>query len=96
VEVLALRVELHVPAATSLKAKRQVVKSLVDTVRHRYGVAAAEVDNQDLWQRASVGFAAVAGEAAHVSEVIDSVERYVWSIPEVDVIDVVRTWLEEQ
>ena len=94
-QVLALRVELHVLAATSLKAKRSVVKSIVEAARHRYGVAAAEVDHQDTWQRAALGFAAVGGDVAHVTDVIDQVERFVWSHPEAEVIETERTWLEE-
>ena len=93
-QVLALRLEIHLPAAESLKAKRSVVKSIVESARHRYGVAAAEVDHQDTWQRAALGFAAVGGSVAHVRDVIDEVERFVWSNPEIDVTEVERTWLE--
>jgi uncharacterized protein YlxP (DUF503 family) len=93
-QVLALRVEVHIPAAGSLKAKRQVVKSIVESARHRYGVASAEVGHQELWQRSSFGFAAVGGSAEHVTEVIDEVERFVWSHAEVEVTEVERTWLE--
>jgi uncharacterized protein len=93
-QVLALRVELHVPAAGSLKAKRSVVKSIVEAARHRYGVAAAEVDHQDTWQRAALGFAAVSGSVTQATDVIDQVERFVWSNPEVEVVETERTWLE--
>jgi uncharacterized protein YlxP (DUF503 family) len=55
--------ELHVPASQSLKDKRQVVKSLLDGARRRYGVSAAEVGFQDQWQRARLGFAVVASSA---------------------------------
>jgi len=71
--VLVLDVELHIPAARSLKAKRAVVKSLVETSRQRFHVAAAEVGYQDRWQRSQIGFAALAGSANHVVEVIDEV-----------------------
>lgn len=93
-QVLALRVELHVPAAGSLKAKRSVVKSIVEAARHRYGVSAAEVDHQDTWQRAALGFAVVSGSVTQAGDVIDEVERFVWSHPEVEVVETERTWLE--
>jgi len=92
--VLALEVDLHVNDSQSLKAKRQVVKSIVDTARHRFGVSAAEVGGQDLWQRATLGFAVVASSAAHAVEVIDAVDRYVWSSPRIDVLSTDRRWLE--
>ena len=42
---------------------------------------------QDKWQRCELGFAAVAGEVAHVTKVLDAVERFAWSFPEVDVLE---------
>ncbi|MCU1451134.1 MAG: hypothetical protein JWP02_3304 [Acidimicrobiales bacterium] len=42
---------------------------------------------QDKWQRAELGFAAVAGNSTHVTDVLQSVERFVWSFPEVEVLD---------
>ena len=92
--VLAIDVQLLVPTSGSLKDKRAVVKSLLEAARHRYGVAAAEVEHQDTWQRAGVCFAAVAGSASHVEDVIAEVERFVWSHPELEVLSVERRWLE--
>jgi uncharacterized protein YlxP (DUF503 family) len=93
VHVLALEVELHINESRSLKAKRAVIKSIVESARRRYGVAAAEVGFHDQWQRSRLGFAAVGGEASHVGDVIDEVERFVWSHPEVEVTEVERQWL---
>ena len=92
--VCALSVDLHIPGSASLKAKRTVVKHLVETAKSRFGVAAAEVGSQDQWQRSELGFAAVASTARHVEEVLDSVERFVWSHPEITVLRVDRSWLE--
>jgi uncharacterized protein YlxP (DUF503 family) len=50
-------------------------------------VAAAEVGYQDKWQRAELGFAAVSGNSGHVTDVLQSVERFVWSFPEVEVLE---------
>jgi uncharacterized protein YlxP (DUF503 family) len=94
VHVLALSVELHVPASQSLKAKRSVVQSLLESARHRFSVAASETGHQDSWQRAQLGFVAVSGSPTHCTDVIDEVERYVWSTPGVEVLDVGRHWLE--
>ena len=90
----ALEIELHIPESRSLKAKRAVVKPIVEGVRHRFSVAAAEVDHHDQWQRTSIGVAAVAGSQGHVVDVLDEVERFVWAQPGVDVLAATRTWLE--
>jgi uncharacterized protein YlxP (DUF503 family) len=94
VHVLALSVELHLPQCRSLKDKRAVVKSMTEGARKRYAVAAAETDHQDTWQRAQLGFACVSGSTTHADEVIDEVERFVWSFTEADVVEVGRTWME--
>ena len=93
--VLALEVEAHLPQARSLKDKRQVLRSVLDTARHRYAVAAAEVGFQDLWQRTLLGFAAVSASAAHATDVLDDVERLVWAQPGLEVTRAERTWLEQ-
>jgi uncharacterized protein len=92
--VCALSVDLQIPSSSSLKAKRTVVKHLVETAKSRFGVAAAEIGTQEQWQRSELGFAAVAGTPGHVEEVLDSVERFVWSHPEITVLRVDRSWLE--
>ncbi|HLI01092.1 MAG TPA: DUF503 domain-containing protein [Acidimicrobiales bacterium] len=94
--VASLMVELHLPDSHSLKDKRAIVRPILDGGRRRFLVAAAEVDHQDRWQRAALGFAAVAESAGHVGEVLDSVERWVWSFPEVEVIDCRRAWLDPE
>jgi uncharacterized protein YlxP (DUF503 family) len=92
--VLAAEVDLCLPECRSLKAKRSVVKSIVEGARRRYGVAAAEVGSQDSWQRVRLGFAAVSSSARHAEEVVDEVDRYVWSFPQVQVLGTERRWLE--
>lgn len=90
--VASLRLELHLRDVHSLKEKRSVLKPILEGARRRYAVTAAEVDHQDLWQRATVGMSVVSGSSGHAREVIDAVERFVWSFPEVEVCDVCRDW----
>ncbi len=94
VHVAAVEFDLHIPESHSLKAKRSVVKSLVEGMRRRYQVAAAEVGHHQQWQRALLGAAVVASTAGHVVEVLDEVERFVWSHPEVQVLSSTRSWLD--
>jgi uncharacterized protein YlxP (DUF503 family) len=89
-----VRFDLHLPACHSLKEKRAVITPILEGCRRRYGVAASEVAFQDKWQRAALGVAAVAGTPKHVDEVLDAVERFVWSFPEVEVMETERTWAD--
>jgi uncharacterized protein YlxP (DUF503 family) len=92
--VLALAVDLRLPACGSLKEKRSVVRTIVEGGRRRHGVAAAETGRQDQLQRAELGFAATSGTASQAVEVIDALERFVWSFPEIEVLGAERHWLE--
>ena len=94
--VCSLTVDLRIPDSRSLKEKRGTVKHLVDACQSRFGVAAAEVGFQDQWQRSELGFAAVSGTPGQVESVLDSVERYVWSHPDVEVVGSSRAWLETE
>jgi uncharacterized protein len=73
-----LTLEIHLPASNSLKAKRSVLNHVKERIRSRFNVSVAEVDHQDLWQRAALGVAAVSGEGA----VLDRVLRDVLSVVE--------------
>jgi uncharacterized protein len=89
----ALSVELHLPQCRSLKQKRASLRPIIEGCRNRFGVAAAEVGKQDRWQAAELAMATVASTPRHVAEVLDSVERFVWSFPDVEVISCERVWL---
>lgn len=92
--VLALEVEFRMPQSHSLKDKRAFVKPVVEGSRRRFGVSAAEVGDHDRRQFARLGFAAVASSASHAGAIIDEVERFVWSFPELEVCAADRHWLE--
>jgi uncharacterized protein YlxP (DUF503 family) len=62
--VALLRLDLRLPDASSLKDKRSVVKGLAAALR-KLNCAVAEVDHQDLRQRATLAVATVAGEGFH-------------------------------
>jgi uncharacterized protein len=94
--VAAIRFDLRLRDIHSLKEKRAVIKPILEGARHRFHVASAEVGHADQWQRAELGMAAVAGSPGHVTEVLDQVERFVWSFPEVEVLSAERTWADAE
>jgi hypothetical protein len=83
--VALLRLDLRLPDATSLKDKRSVVKGLVADLR-RLNCSVAEVDYQDLRQRATLAVAAVSGESFQARKVLVSAEREVERNPGVELL----------
>ena len=88
-----LQVEVHVPEAHSLKDKRSVLKSLRDRLRNTFNVAVAEVDANDLWQRATVGIAAVGEDRAYVEGLLRHVTQWMRAARVVELIRVDEEYL---
>ena len=87
-----VRIELHIPAATSLKEKCSVVQGLKERIRHRVHASVAEVDHQDLWQRAALGVAVVSGESRQVDELLQVVRNLVHGTHGAELLD----WQEDR
>ena len=83
-----LAVTLHLAEGSSLKDKRQVIKSLIETTRRKFNVSIAEVADQDIWRRATLGIAVVSNDASFANRVLDKVLDYIESNPAVDVGEV--------
>jgi uncharacterized protein YlxP (DUF503 family) len=74
-----LSVELHFPESGSLKGKRKYVKSAKAQLHERFGASVAEVDHQDLWQRARLTVACASSGHHELEELLDAVVRYLGS-----------------
>lgn len=74
--VALLVIDLHFPEAGSLKAKRREVSSIKAQLHTRLGAAVAEVDYQDLWQRARLTAALTSGSMSTLAAAADGVERW--------------------
>ena len=83
-----LKITLRLPENHSLKGKRRVINSLSSRLRDRYGVAVAEVGDNDAWQIATLGVSCVSNNVRHADEVLDRVLGYVESSREgVEVVE---------
>ena len=87
-----MRVELHIPQSRSLKEKRAALRPVVEGLRQRFSLSVAEVGYQDMWQRALVGVAVVSGSHRQAADIVDTVERWVWSRPDIEVCDFACQW----
>jgi uncharacterized protein YlxP (DUF503 family) len=74
------RLSLHFPESGSLKGKRHGLRKLIDRVRAKFNVAVAEVADQDMWQRATVGLVVVGNESRHVQSMLDNIISFAESL----------------
>jgi uncharacterized protein len=80
-------IELLIHDSCSLKAKRHVVKSILGRVRSKFDLSIAEVDNQDKWQRCTIGFAVVTNEKGHAHTMLEGITAYVDGLHMAEIID---------
>jgi uncharacterized protein YlxP (DUF503 family) len=89
--VAICRIDLHIPASRSLKVKRSAVRRIKERLIQRYRASVAEVDHQDLWQRATLGLALVSGSPEDLRRLLQQMRGLVEREPDV----VILSWVED-
>lgn len=82
-----LKIRLVLRESHSLKDKRRVLKSLKDTLSNKFNISVAETDEQDVWQTAEIGVAAVGTDTPFVQSVLTNVVNYVRFFGGVELVD---------
>jgi hypothetical protein len=65
--IARLTIELEIPHAQSLKDRRQVVRSIKDKLRHGFNLSIAELDDGIVWNRATLGIAAISSSTGYLT-----------------------------
>ncbi len=71
-----LTLDIHIPAAHSLKEKRSVVKSLKERLRNKFNISISETGDQELWQRAQITAVMVGNSKSHLESAMQRVLRF--------------------
>jgi uncharacterized protein YlxP (DUF503 family) len=71
------QISLSLPGVTSLKAKRSIVRKVLDRTANRFNVSVAEVGLQDTHRQAVLGFAVVSSDRRHANAMLDSIASFV-------------------
>jgi uncharacterized protein YlxP (DUF503 family) len=85
--------EFLIPGSHSLKDKRMIVRSMKERLGRKYNVSVAEVDHNDLLQRAVLGMALVSKERPFLESVFQKIENEVAEIAEVNLISVEKEYI---
>jgi uncharacterized protein YlxP (DUF503 family) len=73
--IAVLTLEIRIEGAQSLKDKRQVLRSLKDKLRGGFNVSVAELEETNLWQRATIGVAGISSSRDYLSGLMQEVEK---------------------
>jgi uncharacterized protein YlxP (DUF503 family) len=79
--------EMHFPQIHSLKGKRQVLRCLIDRVKAKFNASIAEVDNNDLWQRGTIGVSMVANDRILLQKMAARIEEILTDHDQVEIVD---------
>jgi uncharacterized protein YlxP (DUF503 family) len=71
------RVRLRFPENLSLKGKRQILKSIITRLRNKFNISVAEVDDNDLWQLATLGICCVSNNQRYTNEVLSKAVDFI-------------------
>jgi uncharacterized protein YlxP (DUF503 family) len=82
--------DLHLPVGGSLKDKRRELRRLQERLRAGHRCAVAEVDYQDLWQRAQVTVALVGPDPGELGARIEAISRALHTDTAFVVVDELR------
>ena len=86
--IRAVEITLFAAGAQSLKDKRQILRSILDKVKHRYNVSIAEMEAMDLHQKLVIGVACISNSDSHARAVIEEVIRFIENNPDAEVINI--------
>ena len=89
-----LTLELAIEHAQSLKDRRQAVRSLKEKLRHSFNISVAELDDALVWNRATLGIAAISGSSSYLAGQLREVEAAARRIAVGLGCDIVRYLLE--
>lgn len=67
------KIKFHLPESQSLKEKRRLIKPVIARLRNQFNISIAEVDDQDLWQIATIGISCVSNHDHHIDEMLTHV-----------------------
>jgi uncharacterized protein YlxP (DUF503 family) len=81
-----IQLELRIPGSSSLKAKRSVVKKIIERTRSRFNASVAEVDKQDVYSRAVIGCVMVGSDQRYVNGAVDKILDFVEGMAVADIL----------
>ncbi len=81
------QIELFIPDSGSLKSKRFIIQSIKTKVSNKFNVSIAEVENNDKWQRTTLGVSIVSNDRTFAESVINKVVNFIENDYRIELMD---------
>jgi len=81
------QLDVFIQGNDSLKKKRQILKQVIERTKHKFNISIAEVGDNDLWQRAQIGFSVVGNDSRFVNSCLDTVKNFIEELNIVEVLN---------
>lgn len=85
-----MKITLRASWVHSLKEKRMIVKSIVQKLKNKFNISAAEIDCQDVHQTIVIGIAGVCGSSAQIDSTEENIINFVDGNTDAEIIDIQR------
>ena len=72
-----LLIEIKIEDSLDLKDKRKILKSIIEKLKGKFNISAAEVDNNDIINYASLGVSIVSNQISYIDSVFDRVRGFI-------------------
>lgn len=89
-KILLMKITLRASWVHSLKEKRMVVKSIVQRLKNKFNLSAAEVAEQDIHQTIVIGIAAICGTSAQADSTMENIIYFVENNTDAEIVDIER------
>ncbi|WP_317891080.1 DUF503 domain-containing protein [Edaphobacter bradus] len=89
-----LTLEIEIPHAQSLKDRRQVVRSIKDKLRNSFNLAIAELDEGTVWNRATLGVAAISSSSSYLTGQLQQIDQAAHRIAHAHGAEILDSWAE--
>lgn len=82
-----LQMDFLIPGARSLKEKRRVLKSLKQLLHNRFNCSIAEIEFQEVWNRARLAACVVSDDSRHANEQLNEIARFAENKQDAELLD---------
>ena len=93
-------IKINIPYSRTLKDKRKVIKSIINSIQSRYNISISEVASQDNTSVGEIGFSMVSSDKNYINSLFDKILNFINENYDIVVInedyEIMKYWLKAE